>query len=72
MGDAMTDAMSLRPTDVGDGWVVVPATVWRDLVARADTPRPTAPCLVGCGRVTTTGDVCGGCWSLGNAEHGSG
>ena len=58
--------MTRRPSDPGEGFVVVPAAVWADLVARTTTPRPLAPCLVGGGRVTTTGDVCGACWTFGS------
>ena len=62
----MPAAMTRRPPSPGEGWLVVPADVWADLVARADTPRPSAPCLVGCGVATTTGDVCVTCWTLGD------
>ena len=61
--------MTRRPPSPGEGWLVVPAAVWRDLVARTTTPRPSAPCLVGCGRVTTTGDVCGACWTFGSENE---
>ena len=59
------DAVSPRPADLGEGWVVVPAAVWADLVDRIlPLPRLVAPCPA-CARPTPTGDVCAPCWTWG-------